>query len=344
MQNDYAIIVGISDYPASSLRQLKGPINDAIAFRNWVTADDGGAVPDNGTHIKQKTSVDFAPAASPSLAQPSRDDVIRLFDEVMDTLEAIDEQGRRLYVFFAGHGCSPTNATALRNASLLMANANLPRRPHNLPGNLIAEHMRTAAYFREVVLIMDCCRDEMSNAPLLNPWPPIAEPGADGKLVTAYATAWASKARERDFAGQDRGIFSYSLMEVLKSGQIDGEMLKASVPAHIELSTDRPVKQESQFAGDLAEIRFSEAAPIPQSNVTVDIRGNGEVAEIWTDDPDSDDLKQVKQFQLGDAPWQGELAPGNYLLESTAVGLRKHFTVYAAVATVINSGGGVQDE
>lgn len=304
-----------------------------------MTAADGGAVPDDDTHIKQQTSADFGLAASASQAHPSRDDVIRLFDEVMETLEEQDEQGRRLYVFFAGHGCSPTDARAIRNASLLMANASLPRRPHNLPGNLVAEHMRTSAYFREVVLFMDCCRDEMSNAPLLNPWEPCPEPGEDGKLVTAYATAWASKAREREFDGKYRGIFSHSLMEVLNSGQVDGEMLKASVKEHIEYVAERPVKQESVFEGDLAGIRFSEATETPKSDVTIEINGNGETAEIWTDDPASDDLIRVEQFQLGDAPWNGRLVPGKYLLQANATGLKKRFTVFAAVPAVINGGG-----
>jgi hypothetical protein len=340
MQDDYAIIVGITDYPSPTLKPLKGPVNDASAFRQWVTAPDGGAVPDDAVHVKLRTSQDFAAADTAAYAHPSRDDVVCLFDDVMDTLDAQDEQGRRLYVFFAGHGCSPTAETALRNASLLMANAHLPRRAYNFPGNLAAEHMRTSAYFREVVLVMDCCRDEMSNALLSPPWPPAPEPG-DGKLMTAYATDWASKAREREFDGQYRGIFSHSLMAVLNAGQLDGEMLKASVVAHIDHVADKPVKQQPVFNGDLADIQFSEAAVIQDSYVTIEVFGNGEPAEILKTDQATGNLVPVEQYQLSDVAWQGPLAPGTYLLMASAVGVRKQFSVFAAVPAVVTADGEV---
>ena len=338
MQDDFAVIVGISDYPGPSPRSLEGPVNDAIAFRDWAVRADGGAVPDDPDHLKLITSADFPAAGGAPQGHPSRDDVIRRFDEIMDYLDTQDICGRRLYIFFAGHGCSPTDAKSLRNAALLMANARLPNRPYNIAGNLVADYFRTAAYFEEVVLFMDCCRDEMSNAVLDPLWSPVAEPG-ESRLVTAYAADWGRKSREHDYDGTKRGIFSYSLVEVLKQGRIGGNLLKASLPAHIDFVSDKPVRQQAQIEGDLDEMVFSEGATPAKSDVTIDIRGNGEAAEILAEDPNSDDLVPVEQFNLGNQPWRGQLEPRNYFLFSQEKQLRKRFNVLAGVPKVLNGDG-----
>jgi hypothetical protein len=130
-------------------------------------------------------------------------------------------------------------------------------------------------------------------------------------------------------------------MAVLNAGQLDGEMLKASVVAHIDHVADKPVKQQPVFNGDLADIQFSEAAVIQDSYVTIEVFGNGEPAEILKTDQATGNLVPVEQYQLSDVAWQGPLAPGTYLLMASAVGVRKQFSVFAAVPAVVTADGEV---
>ena len=98
-------------------------------------------------------------------------------------------------LFFSGHGVSQT----LDEASLLMSNCDqqIGAMGHHIDAVLYANFFAKSAYFSEVVLFMDCCRDLVSIPPRIPPWRPIDE--VDGSAVKRFyglATRWSQQARE----------------------------------------------------------------------------------------------------------------------------------------------------
>ena len=63
-KQDHAVVVGITNYP--SLSQLKGPENDAKAFRDWLVDKDGGAIPKG--NVSCILSSQFAETNDPRIA------------------------------------------------------------------------------------------------------------------------------------------------------------------------------------------------------------------------------------------------------------------------------------
>src|SRR5262245_19107202 len=143
--NDFALIVGIDKYgQASTLKELNGAVRDAEAFRDWLI--DSAGVPKE--HVK--TMVSDAAGSIPKLLEIV-DEVERLYKRSQKGEEAI---GRRLYIFLAGHGVGP----GLDEAGLLSADTSDVTK--YFPGRRYANLFRAKALFKQVVLCMDCCRDE----------------------------------------------------------------------------------------------------------------------------------------------------------------------------------------
>ena len=148
-ENDYAVVVGICRYPA--LRELSGPVNDAHSFRDWLVTR--GAVPPG--NIELVVTPDNAETMTQRNAQPLRDQVIMALDAVLGNVGQQGKAGRRLCLFLAGHGY----ARQVDDAALLMANAGGGSFP-SVSGTQVANWFRASATFDEIVLIMDCCREE----------------------------------------------------------------------------------------------------------------------------------------------------------------------------------------
>ena len=108
---DCAIVVGVWSYPG--LSDLSGPENDAVAFADWVRRPGPGDVPSN--RVKLIVSSDFAPLPFPTVdqAKPTRDGIEAAFDWLNRLARESNDQGtglnagRRLYLYFAGHGFAP---------------------------------------------------------------------------------------------------------------------------------------------------------------------------------------------------------------------------------------------
>jgi hypothetical protein len=102
--------------------------------------------------------------------------------------------GRRLYIFFSGHGSSPDLEPD--EAALLMANAARDVPGYHVPGRLYANSLLVEAPFDEIVPLMDCCRDDDSRVARRPPaW--VAYPSAKGSTVRkfyAFATRWGRQA------------------------------------------------------------------------------------------------------------------------------------------------------
>jgi hypothetical protein len=237
-EDDWAIVVGIWTYP--DLGNLTGPQNDAKAFADWVRSPAGGAVPEN--HLRLILSSDFAPADSASLAEPTPGRVEALFDELDDIAQRNKDRmeglrvGRRLYLYMAGHGCAPI----LDESVLLMANATRRRAGYHIPGKPWANWFYRAGYFDEILLFMDCCRENYPQAPLNVPsYIDVTSPDAvdRGRRLFAFGTKWSRLARERPMAdGTVRGVFTVALLEGLKgaAAEPDGRVTASSLAGYLQ--------------------------------------------------------------------------------------------------------------
>ena len=335
MQDDFAVISGISQYPDPCLPNLKGPLNDATRFRDWVTKPMGGDVPLGQVFAVNTDPTYFAP--NPVDGKPDGRDLGKAFERVMDAvLRKPERRARRLYIFLAGHGCTPNALYPQRTAALFLADAKLPERPHNFAGQLVAEYFRNTGMFREVVVFLDHCRNKFSKAELSIPWPARSDPkrAQSSTLAIGHATRWGQSAFEQPFPPSNTvyGVFSHSLIEVLKSGRITGRVLQQSVPEHIKVATGRKT-QDVVIDGDLDQIVFSETAPLPQTPVIIKGRPSSEPITLWGN-TGGKTLRQLHQFSLGAQPWQGHLPPGRYMLEHR--GKRHELIVLAAVPATLS--------
>ncbi len=335
MPRDWALVVGIDRYPRAGVDPLEGAVGDAMRFHHWVTRPEGGGV-DPGQAILLTSPRQEEPGAIP---RPMLAEIVGFFDELAYRLAG--EPGRRLYIYLSGHGISPSGQQSVRNAALLMANAVKPNLLHNFPGNIWAEGVRSAALFREVVLFMDCCRDLQNNAPLMPHM--FGEPVEDSKdcyLLEAYATRWASKAREQAFPPDDelQGVFTRALLTVLDAGRMSAAVFRESVEAQLaELLADRHRAQEAEIrcapeARTLARLVFNEAAEEARSPVEIAGLAAPPVIEFWPEGADQPEQVDIGGWRQEGGRWQGELAPGQYELRPPG-GRPRRLKVHAGLAT-----------
>jgi hypothetical protein len=226
---DWALAVGVRVYPDPGLGDLSGPELDATGFHEWVVSPRGGGITDPH-RVKLILSSNYTPPfSSATSARPTVEAVNEFFTELDDLATGNEKKGdglrvgRRLYLYFSGHGFMP--AATEDEIALLMANATPNRLGNHVLGRAWANLFYRSGYFREILLFMDCCRNEFSNAPLNVPFlNPSNDPqaGQKGRRLYAYATKWGRKARERKMAdGQTRGVFTAALLAGLWGGAAD---------------------------------------------------------------------------------------------------------------------------
>ncbi|WP_395373093.1 caspase family protein [Marinicella sp. W31] len=243
---DHAIVIGINDYPGIS--RLDGPCNDADAFLKWVEAPGPGNVDSHNIH--KLLAPGLTPDDQVSSAQPFSDQISQKFNDVMNG-QPTAHIGDRLYVFVAGHGMSDINSA--ESTALIAANAR--RTDITLPHVVITEfihYFRRSYTFKEIVLIMDCCRDANVLRPLNKPGILQGQPHPKAKEVRVFqanATVWSQKSFEKEFDGITRGIFSVTLMEALEKAPTDdnkvtGKVIKNYIEQHIKtIAGDKDIEE-----------------------------------------------------------------------------------------------------
>lgn len=215
---DWSIAVGISQYP--SLGDLRAPENDAKAIHAWLRDGRGGAVPKNQARLI--ISSDFGPPfTSPDAARPALEEL----STALRNLEAIARRnsdagegfrvGRRLWLYFAGHGFSPT----LHETALVLANALREDPVAHVLGPDTAHYFSLRCLFDEVILFMDCCREAAPVTSLTRVFPKAGPGPCEPKFMHALATKYSKLARERQFGndGPWHGSFTKALLDGLRT-------------------------------------------------------------------------------------------------------------------------------
>lgn len=164
---DYAIVAGVAEYGALPKRKLKGPPNDVAHIADWLVDPLGGDVPAANVKMLWANPPPLPPGNGyPTPAdQPKFDSIYLTLFNLIEDLEAADTRGRRIYVFLAGHGESV--ARARTDAVMLAKDWTQKLQGRGISGAALLDYIRYKQAFEEVILIMDCCRNE--NVALLAP-------------------------------------------------------------------------------------------------------------------------------------------------------------------------------
>jgi hypothetical protein len=306
-EGDFAIVVGIDRYPF--LKSLEGPVKDARAFRNWVV--DGAEVPRENVHL---------------ITSSGKDPPRPILDQIDDAYMAIFKQAkagaaRRLYVYFAGHGCSKE----ARHLALIMANADLKTLNRSLNARDYHRDLATLATFPEQIFFYDCCRNYDRRVLGRPPAFTEEEPGAQAAGVVQfvlYGAAFTQYANERkQIYSTKRGLFTRALLDGLKGGAaspeagdwlVRGHRLVEFVDARLkQLADQESVRQDigKEEVGAIRDLVFAKGVKpwLQDVAVTTQIPG-GDIVVLL-----GDGYAEMERKPNRGGPIKFRLIPGSYV-------------------------------
>jgi uncharacterized caspase-like protein len=255
---DFGLVVGIDDYPR--FRSLQGAVADATAFHAWMCDPDGGGVALE--HARLVTSV-------PEPPRPLQDHVDEQLLELAQAADALGG-GRRLYVYFSGHGATCTDGAA-DDVALLLAkwSPNLARLA--LSSDRYSGALGGLGLFEEVAMFLDCCRSSAVGAVGLPPtftYQPTRR-GAPARAFIAYATEAGRPAFERPDEGVWHGAFTRRLLWILRRSPhgIEAAALKETLERELR---EEPVQRAHVVNGLPAGSTFGRRGVLPTLEVKPD--------------------------------------------------------------------------
>ncbi len=214
--SNHALLVGCDAYPGLPGGNLRAAVRDTLSVRDWLLRSSGGGLARPDVTFLASCNDQGAQAAAADVDGPANR--AELAREVRRLVEG--PEGNRLYVYFAGHGCrtDPLNPVKDRDAILLTDFT-----PDDPPAASVGvDDLRirlTMAPFREVILIVDACR----NLPFQEPFdlgglgrdlaPPGGGPGGAPRMYVFQATAPGETAAGTEHDGKLRGVFSRALID-----------------------------------------------------------------------------------------------------------------------------------
>ncbi len=235
---DAALVVGIAHYP--QLRSLQGPVRDAQRVADWLRGSTGLPT----ANLELVTSDTAKPG------QPILDEIDNAFDRIFALAQSWPST-RRLYVYFAGHGCSRT----IDHLALLMANANKDYINRSMNAT---EYRRALAYrlFPEQIYLFDCCRAYDYTVVGRGPeWTTDEAKEALPGLIqlVMYAAGVHELANERNLIYNDRrGLFTEALIEGLNGAAArrnpltgQGEVTSERLISYVRDRLDQLTKNEN---------------------------------------------------------------------------------------------------
>lgn len=219
--DDFAILTGISRYANAGFSALESPLNDVRLMRDWLIADTGGQVPsDRIVTILSDPHADHTDAYD---AKPNYDSFNRVFLRMLEErlkLGSKRASAGRLYLYFSGHGFSNSSQNAESEAAVYCANASYINH-ESIFGTNFARIAKAWALFKEIVLVMDCCRDSLQGR---TPFPPpyLNSPDDDLErkvsMLTIYAAPRGLQTPEMYIAERDavHGVLTHALLKVIE--------------------------------------------------------------------------------------------------------------------------------
>lgn len=335
--NDFALIVGIDHYPnfGQNGRNLKGAINDAQKFANWVKdKNTGGGVKEK--HCKLVTS-------EGNVEKFNKDIIDDALDEIWGLADAIKDGGRRLYMFFSGHGQQVDNPDFLTTSQTLC----LPKWSFRRPNAAIltdsySNVAKTCLPFKEIVVFMDCCRvstiriraDQTSlhcltpqnghhliKKQIFYPAEPMTQAfEQEGEIVHGYFTTALINGLKQGSHRADGGISAHDLAKYLKYW----------VPT-LAKENNHEQNPQTDPIEPFSDMIFGTATPSDENDTAIATHNNFEIRfHDWRDGIvqliDSN-AELIREGNSSTGPWSVHLEPGlNLLLDlSTNDQLKLHF-------------------
>lgn len=260
---DHAIVVGIQHY-LPGIPSLRGSINDCQLFCQWLADPAGGGLdPRNITFYASQDPTDECPFGN----------------QVANLILALQQRawrdgtpvGRRLYLFFSGHGVAPPNQS--NDCGLVMANA-MPAAIRAFVGGKVAADLRRSGWFEEVVLVMDCCREVAGNVIDESVLPSFVDAAAGEKpFLHILAAGWGSTTAEKELphpldaskGDLHQGVLTHALLKALQlardpAGNVSAESLQRFIPPLVgKLTGDSSKEPLIEFHPALPPIIFGQS-------------------------------------------------------------------------------------
>ncbi|WP_445368186.1 caspase family protein [Methylomonas sp. BW4-1] len=307
-----ALVIGVDKY--KEYRSLKGATADAMSMVDWLANSQG--LPD--TNITCLLSQDTSPPYVP-IAQQVHDWLDMLDDEANSKGDQNFPLGPRVYVIFAGHGY---------NAATAQQTAIFPKTSKTywdvIPIMPVKTYLEMSAYFKEVVIICDACRDVIDFAP---------EPGwtrrmdshpnsPQVKVFQAYGSKAGQKSKEKDFGnGLLRGVMSYAFLRGVTGAARDANGIVTGVKLKNFIKSAVIEELGEEFKPEIIEDDFV-------------MCNAGEVATLLHISPKSETTglatlkfhedNQTVQIDLGKGEQVFEVPIGKYTL-TTPLGIDSNF-------------------
>lgn len=230
-EQDHALLVGICRYKDQKrLSPLDGPLNDVERVRKWLIKDQDVLE----KNIRELKTPDGLLSDLPAEGWPPETDwspngvgFQRTYQGIVygPDGKVIPREGR-LYLYFSGHGFALAQDDDDAQAALFGADT-IGDIHSNLPGSVYAAAAKRARAFKEVVLIMDCCRDLVDNRTYSDPGVSTIERSNSDKTVKMfelYAAPREGKSQERQLAdseGKIVGVMTDAMLRALKLAPAD---------------------------------------------------------------------------------------------------------------------------
>ncbi|WP_139306890.1 caspase family protein [Modestobacter sp. DSM 44400] len=338
MARDHALVVGISHYPQLAAEgvaaDLHGPDHDALAVRDWLVDGTGGRLPSDHV-VLIRTADCVADDADP---QPAS-------QRVKEALEDLEKRtrgspGRRLYLYFSGHGFAPD----LEEAAVFTAEAS-QLSPSHVYAHAWLRWFRKAQRFEQSVLWVDACMNYQQSIPV-QPVPLRTQLGTavPGPAFISVAAQTKSALEVAMPDGEVHGVFTWTLLEGLRGGAADrrgrvtGESLQDFL--HNAMAEFLPPAVKRTAAVDLQPfVRADEGMdfarfrtrPVYDVTLALPAASAGQEMRLWSGAPH----RQVVGQQLTGPEWTGEVVRGLYVVDVPDAGLRQGFQVTGSGAVQV---------
>jgi hypothetical protein len=227
---DRAIVVGCDAYRNVTGGELRGAVRDAIEFTDWLLAPDGGGLSRSDVTLMLSSTVRSARPGRTASGKADSKAEVAAFTEAM-TMQWNSPAGRRLYVYFAGHGCrtDPVNPPLSQDVIAFADFSPVAPSAGCIAIPALLTRLEVAAPYDEVVVIVDACRDLPFDRPFSAGWPGLdvgPRSGGQGGAAQVYLLQSVSpeeQARETSDRTPARGVFSRALTRALRGDGIAKE-------------------------------------------------------------------------------------------------------------------------
>ena len=212
--SDRALLVGCDAYPYLPGGDLRAAVRDVLAVRDWLLLSSGGGLARRDVTLLASCGDQGAQVVADDVDGPaSRGELARAIARLVT-----GPAGDRLYVYFAGHGCRTDPVNALKSRDAVLLTDFTPDDPAAASVGVDDLRVRlTMAPFREVILVVDACR----NLPFREPFdlgglgrdlpPRSGGPGGASRTYVLQATAPGETAAGAECGGELRGVVSRAI-------------------------------------------------------------------------------------------------------------------------------------